>query len=380
MGEAFITRSGGSAGGSSGSDSNFITEIFTASTLWKVPENLKDGTVSVRIFGGGSASVNSEGGGGGFMNNDTVNVSNESEVYIHIGRGGIIDNIKSSAGSISTKYGGTTSFGSYLSALGGYGVNGGSGGGAYRPNGGNGYHGYQFGGGGVASNGIASIYPGGNGGRWGGGGGSYTNDYNYLSSGSVGGCIYGNSQNKNQVTGYSGLAGNGGRNYYTNATNGTNTIGEGLEFEGAGLRGTSKQTIDENDRKVFVCGGGGGYGGNGGNAVTYNYNNSCAYACGGGGGYGANGGDGSANRTTDISSSYPSPAGAGGGGGGYGGDGGTAYIYLDNICGGGGGGYGKYGKGGGLHNGVFYRDGGIAAGGCLGNGGDGICIIQYYIK
>lgn len=387
MGEAFITRSGGSAGGSSGSDSNFITEIFTASTLWKVPENLKDGTVSVRIFGGGSASIGNNGGGGGYMNNATVNISNESEIYISIGRGGIRNNKVStnSYNELTTQYGGTSSFGTYLYALGGYGIDGGYGDGGI---------GYQFGGGGASDKTISSGNSGGNGGKWGGGGGSFVNDVNNYGTG-FGGCLYENSQYIHKVTGYSGLAGNGGNNYYTNAKNGINTIGKGLDFEGSGLYGKSNKLRDTYGRNRYAGGGGGGYGGNGGNGVGYNNISSSGSeyyydaGCGGGGGYGANGGNGCVFTIYNNGKPYSVPEGVGGGGGGYGGDGGTGYgeqysisdsSFSMNICGGGGGGYGKYGKGGGLHNGVFYRDGGIAAGGCLGNGGDGICIIQYYIK
>ena len=221
MGEAIISRgfSGSNGGGTSGENGNFRTEIITASTLWKVPENLKDGTVSVRIFGGGgggNARVNGGGGGGGFMNNNTIDLSNDSEIYISIGKGGAPDDS-----------GGTSSFGIYLSAPGGKsgadedGGAGGAGGAGYRYGG----TGFQFGGGG------AYATHGGLGGKWGGGGGHEDNNNFHVTRG---GCLYENSQNIYEITGYSGLAGNGG-NKSIGARNGTNTIGMELDFEGTGI-------------------------------------------------------------------------------------------------------------------------------------------------
>ena len=351
MGEAIISRGGGTgSSGSSEENSNFRTEIVTASTLWKVPENLKDGTVSVRIFGGGMCGYESSnsGGGGGCMNNNIINISNESEIYITIGRGANPDGILSNR----TVSGGTTSFGTYLSALGATDLIAGSGGGSAS------ICVIQFGGGGgYYCNDKSYGHSGGtSGGKWGGGGGGTT----FFSRG---GCLRENSQNIYEVTGYSGLAGNGGYieysniNNFGNAENGINTIGMNLDFEGMGLAG--------NDG-----GGGGGYGGNGGN--------NC---CGGGGGYGSDGGNGYIDK-----SSYSINKAYGGGGGGYGGKGGDAW----NRGNGGGGGYGKYGYGGGydiINN--CIREAGIAAGGAFGSfgnnyiagkGGDGICIIQYYVK
>lgn len=353
MGEAIISRGGTSTGGSSGNDKGLITEIFVSDTVWKVPEGIRNNQVSVRIFGGGCL------GHGGYMNNNIISINNENFIYITIGKSG----------------GGTTSFGTHLYALGANSDGGGSGGGVLYRNtyGSGGGIGYQFGGGGSALIGGNYFY-GKSGGKWGGSGGS--SQANNLSLMQVvrGGCLYENSQNIYEVTGYSGLAGNGGYNKI-NATNGTNTIGMGLEFEGAGLAGSSI-----NITTGYVgYGGGGGYGGNGGNGVV----NYFTMAGGGGGGYGANGGDGYAFNGGSQSRSMA----AGGGGGGYGGDGGSSCFYLyggaNNIIVGGGGGYGKFGKGGGMHNGEIIFDGGIAAGAATGaisgKPGNGICIIQYYI-
>lgn len=326
MGESLISRGATIGSASGGNGYVFITEIITNNIVWVAP-GAQNQQFSVRIFGGGGAGyVDSpnwaSGGGSGWMNNDILTIPEGSIIPVSIGCGGI--GLKSSKGGS----GGTTTFGSYLSANGGSSANneyngghGGSGGGcidSYRKYGVGG-NGYQFGGGGGA-------FIGGKGGLWGGGGGSGNNKRDVLSGGTYGGS---------------------GGNNNTQPTNGTNTLGySNIEYgaRGPGLAGSE------------ITGGGGGYGGCGGKYI------------GGGGGYGGNGGT------------------FAGGGGGYMGHGG------DN--GGGGGGYGNGGSG------MFYSsytprskaiDGGYGAGGAWqadntgyttnwfgGNGGDGICIIQYY--
>lgn len=407
MGEAIIVGRG--AGGSSGG--TLKTEIITESTLWSVPK-AKDQLFSVRIFGGGGGgSLGHEswgfdynrifgcGGCGGHMNNGMLTLIPGEEISITIGRGG---NGGRNNGTYDNgrhiyeydletgKNGGTTAFGTYLSATGGVGghasggpgwasnrniSHGGSGGGGggiqyYKNNttlnammsssGGYGARGEQFGGGG------GSAWAG-DGGKWGGGGG--IND------------PYSNYTNGRGGTG--GKYGGNGGNYQNAATNGTNTIGNDivpdgvnpllescLNLQGAGTAGKYTVGNTGTTSSSYKRGGGGGYGGCGGSF------------CGGGGGYGGNGGH------------------YGGGGGGYGADGGngnvTMPVYYINgvqfdsaICaGGGGGGYGKSGKGG-----DTACDGGYAAGGGggygrnnlsiktinAGNGGNGICIIQYYV-
>lgn len=367
MGEALLIKTGGQAVGSNNSSQNIasngmITEIFTTSTLWKVPENLRNNQVTVRIFGGGGSAVGMfNGGAGGYMANSVINVTSNEEIYIHIGEGGKRNNNTSFIGSV----GGTTSFGTYLYAFGGGGNNmqdGGSGGGAGM-NQKFGGVGKQFGGGGGSANNSTIGYSiGGNGGYWGGGGGGYI--YNTIGNSSIynnsgrGGVNYYDLANY-YINGISGLGGNGAIDgtksdstnnlIFRTAKNGTNTIGLGLDFEGYGRA------------RVNYVDGGGGYGGNGGVGISGGF--------GGGGGYGGNGGNGNGY--------------GGGGGGGYGADGGGA----GQACGGGGGGYGKHGHGGGYHNinGVnTLLPAGIAAGGYCKDGyrdgGDGICIIQYYLE
>ena len=354
MGEALITRPGGASGGGSSGSGNLVTNIFTTNGVFIVPK-AKDQQFSVRIFGGGGggASLNSQysngkvlyyscaGGGGGYMNNDILTLTEGETIQVSIGAGGKGESMFANTTVYNNavgKTGGTTSFGTYLSALGGDGAralhnkanggNGGSGGGGDDCGG----IGFQFGGGG-GNYGYANRATGG---KWGGGGG-----YGYGSTTQPGGCLYENSQNIREITGYSGLAGNGGNNS-KDAQNGTNTIGNNQipnSLQGTGTAGFNIGNNNGTAIYIYKSCGGGGYGGCGGKSG------------GGGGGYGGNGGN------------------TCGGGGGYGGKGGDGF--------GGGGGYGDGGSNGG--------DGSFGAGGggnsfshIAGNGGDGICIIQYY--
>ena len=355
MGEAFIVGRGGDS--SSSGTPKLVTNIFTTNGVFVVP-NARNQQFTVRIFGGGggggysSVASNVSGGGGGFMNNAILTLQEGKAISVQIGSGGkgaIPSNPNSTTGATSNNgtKGGTTSFGTYLSAIGGLGGNsnwvgtggdGGSGGGTSSNRGGG--NGYQFGGGGGTGTYCQC------GGKWGGGGGSSGTVYDYTSYYNDtlrGGCLYNSvdeflNNRMNKVTGYSGLAGNGGDKNKKTAQNGTNTIGMNLDYTGKGLAGNDSGNS-------YGCGGG-GYGGCGG-----------IYS-GGGGGYGANGGN------------YC------GGGGGYGGRGG-------DYCGGGGG----YGAGGDGYSsslsspsdGTYGGGGGGGANSTNGgNGGDGICIIQYY--
>ena len=168
MAEAIISRRGGNGGGGGGGGI-LITNTFVDNTSFVVPNHT--GNISVRIFGGGGggsrvSSWGGAGGGGGWMNNGEFTIANGTSVQITLGMGGG-----------SAMAGGTSSFGTYLSANGGEGGkycnggNGGSGGGGGGYVQGsslaNGGIGYQFGGGGSSWNGY-----GGNGGPWGGGGGA----------------------------------------------------------------------------------------------------------------------------------------------------------------------------------------------------------------
>ena len=381
MGNALIVGRGG--GGSASSKYELKTEIYEADKLWVVPK-AKDQKFSIRIFGGGGCGDSTAGGGGGFMNNGDLTLSQGSTVQITIGLGG-------NNGQTSNS-GGTTSFGTYLSANGGgaaisgIGGSGGSGGGGTIVSSINrsdkssnlklvtGGIGYQFGGGGC----------GGSGGYWGGGGGSAVPRANTVNVyHSPGGSSINYQYNSSNGRWYDGGGGGLGASAATvlntsdgskcyilsNGGNGTNTISiiNDITLSGNGIGGTSILDYSPYDARYYTAhagGGGGGYGGNGGNNG------------GGGGGYGANGGHGvpKVNGSDYGGSGGVRIAGGGGGGYGKGGYGGNA-IVLDNdmtsIAGGGGG----YGPGGdGENNGV--RGGGAGADGS--SGGNGICIIQYY--
>ena len=265
MSECIISRRGSSSGGTSGG--NMTSEVIIKNTVWVVPNHI--GNISVRIFGGGGGGNGSEStyGGGGWMNNGEFNINTGSTIPIYIGHSGNIGNS-----------GGTTSFGTYLSAAGGTagtttsGGSGGSGGGAFgSPYGG---RGFQFGGGGVhviLRNNCRNSQAGA-GGIWGGGGGCYIQSVEIRSVSANGGNggtygggggLYCMSSNISWFGGFSGTlgvggtyGGNGGYNVYgkTNisAENGTNTM--------------SNISVPENCRgwgRNGSCGGG-GYGGNGG--------------------------------------------------------------------------------------------------------------------
>ena len=387
-------------GGSGSSGGKLITEYITFNHNWTVPNNVKNNEFSIRIFGGGGWSY-SAGGGSGWMNNDTKTLTPASVVYISIGQGG--SNIIGSSG-------GTSSFGTYLSANGASGASGGAGGN-------NGGTGYQFGGG------FGGYWDGLPGGVWGGGGGCFKN--NGGSGGTYGGGGCGGLSHNGKRAGNGGTYGGGGggsrydyigvsgwsiggtggtyggngcwfystkvafssidtsASWYHKATNGINTSTwtnvtkddlTGEYFRGKGLGNSTNHG-----------GGGGGYGGNGGRAyVDKGSDSNYSIYGGGGGGYGSNGG----------SALYDSYGQTGGGGGGYGGDGGG---------GGGGGGYGKVSIGNRGGGGYYCPGGGkrgteggggfgiwrngileatFASGGQRGNssnGEPGICVIQYYI-
>lgn len=233
-----------------------------------MPGNIVNNRIYVWIFGGGGGSwaTNSEdtyngysvGGGGGWMNNGEFTITPGTVVHIELGEGGY--QISSTTNPHS---GGTTTFGTYLSANGGgaasasCGGNGGSGGGGGGRLNASGGRGYQFGGGGGWSR-------GGQGGAWGGNGGSkYT------------------------------IAENG-----TNTITWTNTIAN--SYGGRALSGSYTDKAIAYNAKYGA--GGGGLGSNGGSGMQTWY----PAACGGGGGYG--------NGTASSGWQH----GSGGGGGGYG--------------------------------------------------------------
>ena len=329
MGQAILIKAGfggGNGGSNSGEDANITgwhvkTEIITTNGYFSVPK-AKNQEFHVRLFGGGGGaggmSTNSKccgGGGGGNMNNSTLILNKLDSVQVSIGKGGSFNGV-----------GGTTAFGTYLSATGGRSCN-------------VGYYEYNSDGGcgGTGGGGCTYIRSGEYGGvtelrqgvggnaTYGGGGGSY---FANTDSDDV----------KIRAGGLGGIYGGNGSSTTGNVNNGTNTIGmPNLDFVGEGKAGDTGMSSFYHVDKMYS--GGGGYGGCGGSK------------CGGGGGYGADGGNG-----------YSGYRVCGGGGGGYGGKGGDA----SNGYAGYGGGYGpeNYGRGGGSAKSTL-------------NGKSGVCIITY---
>lgn len=320
MGEALMFRAGGGNfdGSNAGGDYELCTQIFESNGTFTMPDNVKDGQVHVRIFGGGGAGgtnsqspYDSGGGCGGYMNNGWVSLGSGSTVQVTIGKGGASSYFNASSG-------GTTSFGTFLSANGGdkysnTSCNGGSGGGG---------GGYMY-----------SSYdaPAGNGIQFGAGGVVSRSWLSRIINGNMG-----------------GPPGN----------NGINTIGIIDEFDGINNYGVGYGVgglclnNSNNNYYASIYGGGGGYGANGGKGFNTGSSNArrVVGACGGGGGYGAAGygGDGKASYTISNQTSYMYS----GGGGAYG-HGGTYDLETPTYGGG---------------------------GACKQSGASGICIIHYYKK
>ena len=411
MAEAIISRRGSS------SDMELRTEIITGNVNWTAPKTLKNNIISVRIFGGGGYYGPKSGawcGGSGWMNNAEITVTPGQVIPVTIGRF-----VNSNNSTIRGTTGGTTTFGTYLSANGGSGNDGGAGscgiGYQFGGGGGNGTNdsgsnGGMWGGGGGGS---IRLGRGGNGGMYGGGGGgSVTDESRYLDGtrggnggtygggGGAGGSVYlysSGSRIYSNNCGIGGTYGGNGGTANTPAENGTNTIGIAsvpANLRGNGISGTvgcTKRIIKGDNTSINVTvyfDGGGGYGGIGGHgggngSVTYrnNYAFNVFFGGGGGGGYGGRGGNGgigySANDDTYT---------GGGGGGGYGGKGADA----NGRTGGGGGGYFSDAigmAGGGYYNycrgyNKAYSNNVTVPDSVYGYGSgahDGACIIQYWI-
>jgi len=92
-------------------------QSFTSSGTWTKPANCNTIVVQM-VGGGGGAAYHQESGGGGGFTEKLINVSGVSTVPVTIGGGGSRVGYYAAAGD-----GGTSSFGSYCSASGGYGAN-----------------------------------------------------------------------------------------------------------------------------------------------------------------------------------------------------------------------------------------------------------------
>lgn len=391
------------------------TVLVTESGTWRNPFD-RALEVTARCFGGGGGgSQYGGGGGGGYMEVGTFTLSANESVSITIGEGGtngVWPNGEAGVTQKAPTNGGTTSFGTYLSANGGgggtyNGGDGGSGGGGFavrvlsntaptRYCGGNASYGGGGGGGGgwcnpangsSNSSGYFDGYPGGDGGDGGtygggggGGGGSGTHNQ-WLNTSSLTGVAWGASGGSGGAKGtHGGAGGSGGKgSFYGNngesgshGANGTDTTSMSLDFTGDGSRGSAGwggSSTTSTIGSYYCAGGGGGAGGSGGGGYggdggrggngadakqesTLGVDAGGGGGGGGGGGYGASGGEGYVgilmSKTNRDGKSF---GGGGGGGGGYGGSGLNGMI----RCGGGGGGYGPDNYGCGGHDNVSYR-------------------------
>ncbi len=250
----FVTTTDGV---SSSWGTTFDYQPFTASGTWTKPSNLSGNEiVIVQAWGGGGAGggtnatsgVSSGGGGGGGFTEAKFRASDlGSTVTVTIGAGGI-----AASGAVGG-IGGTTTFGSLLSAFGG--------------------------GGGASANGGSNGAGGGGGGTFGAG-----------------------------ASGSSGTPGGGGApaDSFGGATGGTG-VGARSVYGGSSGAGGAYNGASASIGGAAYFGGAGGGGGNG---------NSGSAGAGGAGmtGYGGAGGAGSTGGTGTAGSA---PGGGGGGGGGF---------------------------------------------------------------
>lgn len=99
------------------SDNISSMSVFTSSGTWNRPADVKYIKVQV-IGGGGAGGGHGEGGGAGGYSEEVINVESISSVYCTISGESNGTYYRGGAGN-----GGSSSFGSYLSASGGYGAN-----------------------------------------------------------------------------------------------------------------------------------------------------------------------------------------------------------------------------------------------------------------
>ena len=326
------------------------------STTWTAPKAVNQLFKVFAVGGGGGGAYarysNEAGGAGGsgYVNVETLNIPNGTQIDIICGAGGETAESNTSAKGLN---GGDTHFGELLVAQGGQGGagwtsdeagkggDGNAGGGASMGNGGNGG---TYGGGGAGGyNGN-----GGNGGTYGGGGSSADYDGKGGKGGEYGGDAGDGSGDP--LSSSQGTPGKDGKKFadaYVNILFQPKYLRESKAF---GLhpsetsKGTAGGGYGGNAAMSGRGGGGGGYCGNGGE--TY----------GGGGGYCGDGGNGDGDT------------GGAGGGGGFFCNGGSAA--------------GRYSGGGG----GFFHDGGASLttlndetyNGTNGQGGNGGVLIMYF--
>jgi len=167
-----------------------INTYTSGSTTWTKPAGCKKILVSVTGGGGGAAGYCESGGAGGYAEK-WVDVTDVSAVAVTVGGGGNSVGYYAGAGN-----GGTSSFGSYVSASGGYGANQ-----NYSHTGGHG---------GIGSGGQINLY--------GGDGTGHANSHGYYPGGTGGGSFWGGSTSvargttvSKQANGAPGAGGPGSR-------------------------------------------------------------------------------------------------------------------------------------------------------------------------
>nr|WP_024835384.1 hypothetical protein [Clostridium sp. 12(A)] len=308
---------------------NLVTQVFTTSTTWTVPNGINQ--VEVFCVGGGGGggdgswdtneSATGSGGGGGYTTTQTINVTSGQQIPIIIGLGG--EGYLGSSYSLQ-RNGSSTSFGSIV-AKGGYG-----GYGDilkhYTPTGKE-----------TPKQLESAYYTYGNGGSGGGGGGGFepdTRDHLYSTPWGANGGSNGN---------------NGGQSaLYSIIKTGEHRDNDGDEHDEYGYSNQVRAWKQE--------------GGRGQGFSTQAFGTGTVYSGGGGGG-------GGGHWTFSKNGSHQTYDGGGGQGGYYGGGpGGTASTSNNgqdatpNSGGGGGGGGGRQSSGAKRYSGA---------------GGSGICIIRY---
>jgi hypothetical protein len=159
---------------------------YTSSGVWNRPTDCTKVVVKVTGGGGGAAGYCESGGAGGYAEKE-IDVSGIYQVSVTIGAGGASTGYYAGAGN-----GGTSSFGSYVSASGGYGANQ-----NYSHSGGIG---------GVGSGGQINLY--------GGDGTGHANSHGHYPGGTGGGSFWGGSSTVRRDTAstklYTGAPGSGG--------------------------------------------------------------------------------------------------------------------------------------------------------------------------
>ncbi|WP_313069726.1 glycine-rich domain-containing protein [Lacrimispora sp.] len=279
---------------------NLVTQVFTTSTTWTVPNGVNQ--VEVFCVGGGggggdgsydtTGSATGSGGGGGYTITQTTNVSPGQQIPIIIGSGGV----GYLGGSYSLQRNGSPTYFGSIVAKGGYGGLGdilkhSTPTGKETPT--------QL---------ESAYYTYGNGGSGGGGGGGFepdTRDHLYGTPwGAQGGS---NGSNGGQSALYNIII--------SGREDGENVYGYGdqvREWKQEGGRGQGFSTQAFGNGTVYSGGGGGAGGGNWSFSKNGSHQNY-----GGGGGWGGNyGGGGGGGGSTPAIDGVPNSGGGGGGGAG----------------------------------------------------------------